>query len=80
MCFGVATIIATCFFMVVLVVSLLHGLAGALLHERVVFKARCSSDLDGESRTPVDAFLGLTDQFRLQSSKFRQYIISKPYT
>ena len=32
MCFGVATFLATCFFMVALVVSLLHGLAWALLH------------------------------------------------
>ena len=32
MCFGVATFLTTCFFMVALVVSLLHDLAWALLH------------------------------------------------
>ncbi len=40
LCFGVATFIATDFFMVVLVVSLLHGLAWVLLHVgQVVFSA-----------------------------------------
>ena len=44
-CFGVATFVATCVFMDVLVVSLLHGLICALLHEYLVFKAHCSSGL-----------------------------------
>jgi len=35
LCFGVATLFATCFFMVVLFIALLHGLASALLHERI---------------------------------------------
>jgi hypothetical protein len=33
--------------MVVFFASLLHSLVEALLHERLVFKAHCSSGLDG---------------------------------
>jgi len=39
LCFGVATCVATCLLMGALVASLLHGLAWASLHERIVSKA-----------------------------------------
>jgi len=51
LCSGVAIFVATGFFMAVLVASLLHDLACALLHEYLVFKTHCSSGLDRGYRT-----------------------------
>lgn len=47
MCLGVATFAATRLLTVVLFIALLHSLAWALLHERIVFEVSCSSGSDG---------------------------------